>query len=289
MNTANIYSLDGVLLHKDHLGDQQYLLRIAAPEIAARAKPGQFVHLQCDPRLPMRRPMSIMRADAHGGWVEIMFRIVGEGTRLLAARVVDDVIPTIGPAGHGFRLQKYRPYPLLIGGGIGIPPILFLALHMGRLPGLRPLVLAGSESCFPFRIEPSRSMIHDLPPELTAAISMLEGQGIASRLASGGERAGCHHGHVTELARHWLQSVDAETLGQTEIFACGPEPMLAAIAELVHEFKLPSQFSVEEFMACAVGGCAGCAINIHTENGAKMQRVCIEGPVFEGLQLYPAL
>lgn len=289
MNKADIYSLDGVLLHKDHLGDQQYLLRIAAPEIAASAGPGQFVHLRCDPLLPMRRPMSIMRADANEGWFEVMFKIVGEGTRLLATRGVDDVIPTIGPAGHGFRLQQYRRRPLLIGGGIGIPPILFLALHMGRLSGLRPLVLAGSENCFPFRIEPSRSMIPDLPPELTAAISMLEGQGIASRLASGSERAGCHHGHVTELARHWLQSVDAETLGQIEIFACGPEPMLEAAAELIHEFDLPSQFSVEEFMACAVGGCAGCAVSIHTAAGIKMQRVCVEGPVFEGLQLYPSI
>ena len=287
MSTPSIHSVEGLLLHRDDLGDQQHMLRIKAPQIAATAQPGQFVHLRCDPMLPLRRPMSIMRADAAEGWIEIMFRASGKGTRLLAGRETNDKIPVMGPAGHGFKLDGYKNRPLLIGGGVGIPPMLFLALHMGKAKGLKPLVLAGSESCFPFRVEPSRLIMPDLPPELTAGIALLEGKGVASRLASGEQRAGCHHGHVTELAELWLRSVNDDVLGQTEIFACGPEPMLRATAELMHRHGLQGQLSVEEYMACATGGCAGCAVRIHTETGVQMQRACVEGPVFDGKQLYP--
>jgi len=86
---------------------------------------------------------------------------------------------------------------------------------------------------------------------------------------------------VTQLARLWLQSLDAATLRETQVFACGPTPMLKAVAALAAEFEMPCQVSLEEYMACAVGGCAGCAVEIRTPQGTAMKRVCVDGPVFD--------
>ncbi len=92
---------------------------------------------------------------------------------------------------------------------------------------------------------------------------------------------------MTELARHWLRSLASAQLAELEIFACGPGPMLAATAALAREFDLPCQVALEEFMACAVGGCAGCTVAVHTEAGVSMQRVCVDGPVFDAHRIYP--
>ena len=88
-------------------------------------------------------------------------------------------------------------------------------------------------------------------------------------------------GLVTDLADRWLQSVGADERARTEIFACGPTPMLRAVAELAAHYGIPCQVSLEEFMACAVGGCAGCTVQINTPDGPAMKRVCVDGPVFD--------
>ncbi|RME35324.1 MAG: dihydroorotate dehydrogenase electron transfer subunit, partial [Gammaproteobacteria bacterium] len=105
----------------------QYEFRLQAPGIAARALAGSFVHLQCDPLLPMRRPMSLMAVDPEEGWVDILFKVHGHGTALLARHDEGDELSLIGPIGVPFRQSGYRPRPLLIGGGVGIPPMVFLA------------------------------------------------------------------------------------------------------------------------------------------------------------------
>ena len=92
---------------------------------------------------------------------------------------------------------------------------------------------------------------------------------------------GCYQGYVTELGREWLRGLDEAALREVEIFACGPTPMLKAAAALAQDFSLPCQVSLEEFMACAVGGCAGCVVQVNTASGPAMKRVCVDGPVFE--------
>ena len=86
---------------------------------------------------------------------------------------------------------------------------------------------------------------------------------------------------MTDLAATWLGRLDRKTLAEVEIFACGPTPMLKAVAEMATNFSLPCQVSLEEFMACAVGGCAGCVVQINTPDGPAMRRVCVDGPVFD--------
>lgn len=275
-----------ILLHESYRGEQ-YIIRLQAPTIAAHAQPGSFVHMQVHPGLLMRRPMSIMRTNPRAGWIEILYKAHGEGTRLLAQRKVDELLELIGPIGVPFKLDNYRRRPLLIGGGVGMPPMIFLAEHMNQFDGLQPLVILGSEVPFPFRPRPSQILVPGLPPDVIACMPLLEDWGIPSRLSSQQDFAGCHQGLVTDLARAWLDSMTERQHGEVEIFACGPTPMLQAAATLARAYGLPCQVSLEEHMACAVGGCAGCNVEVQTDDGPAMKRVCVDGPVFEAASVFP--
>ena len=110
---------------------------------------------------------------------------------------------------------------------------------------------------------------------------LLESWGTPARLTSLQGYEGCHNGYVTDLADRWLSTLGDDELAKVEVFACGPTPMLRAVAELAARYGLPCQVSLEEFMACAVGGCAGCAVKINTPEGPAMKRVCVDGPVFD--------
>ena len=275
-----------VISHQGLAGDQ-YLLRLAAPQTARTALPGSFVHLSCDPALPMRRPMSIMRAGKKDGWIDILYKAHGHGTRLLAQRRAGESLSLIGPIGVPFKLEGYRKRPLLIGGGVGIPPMVFLAEHLKTIKStISPLVFMGSEVPFPFQGRPSQIMVDGIPDGVIATMPLLEDWGIPCRLASLQGYAGCFEGYVTDLARHWLQELPAEERETVEIFSCGPTPMLKAVAALAREFGLPCQVSLEEYMACAVGGCAGCAVRVQTDAGPAMKRVCVDGPVFEAATVF---
>ncbi|HZO23545.1 MAG TPA: hypothetical protein VFB37_13660 [Steroidobacteraceae bacterium] len=268
----------------------QFILRLEAPRCAAHAQPGSFVHLTCDPSLPMRRPLSIMRADPRAGWIELLYKVVGQGLKALAGRKRGEVLSTLGPIGQPFAAHPQRPRPLLVGGGVGIPPMIFLAEQLRSRPDAdwKPLVLMGSEIPFPFRARPSRILVAGMPEGSIACMPLLEEWGIASRLASGSGFPGCFEGFVTELADCWLGSLDAAVLGEIELFACGPTAMLRAAAALAERYRVPCQVSLEEFMACGVGGCAGCTVCVQTESGPAMKRVCVDGPVFEASSVFGA-
>lgn len=277
-----------ILVQDAHPGDQ-FILRVQAPGIAARARPGSFCHVQCDPQLPMRRPLSIMRVDAHSGWVEFLYKVLGHGTGLLSRREQRETLNLMGPIGRPFVIAEHKTRPLLIGGGVGIPPMIFLADHLRRdRPGYTPLVLMGSEVPFPFKPQPSKFMVPGSPEGVIAGMPLLEDWGVPSRLASLQGYAGCFEGYVTDLARAWLDALSEEQRGQVEIFSCGPHPMLEAVAAVARDYGLPCQVSLEEFMACAVGGCAGCTVAVHTPQGPAMKRVCVDGPVFDAGQVFPA-
>jgi len=279
---------DALILSHQSLPGEQYLLRLQAPATAMAARPGSFIHVLCDPQLPMRRPMSIMRCSVDQGWLDILYKVHGRGTRLLARRREGDTINLLGPIGKPFRLDVYRNRPMLIGGGVGIPPMVFLAEHMKNTAAhLSPLVIMGSEVPFPFQPRPSNIMVSGLPEDTIACMPLLEDWRIASRLCSLQGYAGCYDGYVTDLARHWLKQLTRDARNEVEIFSCGPTPMLRAVAALAREYGLPCQVSVEEYMACGVGGCAGCVIKVETQDGPVMKRVCVDGPVFEASSVFP--
>jgi dihydroorotate dehydrogenase electron transfer subunit len=287
---GTIFVEDARLLAREEFAGDQFVLRLQAPRCAAAATPGSFAHIACDAALPMRRPLSIMRADAKAGWIEVLYKIVGAGLRQLSAQPVGATVNILGPIGKGFAPRRERASTLLVGGGVGIPPMIFLAEQLKSQPAApwQPLVLMGSEIPFPFRTRPSTILVPGLPDGVIAAMPLLDGWGVPSRLASFADFPGCYHGYVTDLAAEWLASLTAAGRAQVEMFACGPTPMLAAAAQVARRFGIPCQVSLEEFMACAVGGCAGCAVEVRTPDGPAMKRVCVDGPVFDAEAVFPA-
>ena len=286
---GTIFVEDATLLSQLEFPGRQFVIRLRAPQCAAAATPGSFAHLTCDPLLPMRRPLSIQRADATAGWIEILYKIVGPGLEALSKQPIGAPISVMGPIGQGFRPSPARPRTLLVGGGVGIPPMVFLAesLKGRRDAPWQPLVLMGSEIPFPFRARPSTILLPGMPDGVIACMPLLDDWGVPSRLATLAGFPGCFDGYVTDLAATWLASLDAQALSEVEMFACGPTPMLQATARVARRFGVPCQVSLEEFMACAVGGCAGCAVPVVTESGLAMKRVCVDGPVFDANAVFP--
>ncbi len=281
---GTIFAEDAPVVAHDAYAGEQYVLRLHAPQCAARARAGQFAHLTVDPMRPMRRPISIMRVDAAAGWVEFLYKVVGDGTRLLAKRKPGETLNCLAPIGTSFAVEQRRP--LLVGGGVGMPPMIFLADELRRSAS-RPLVILGSEVPFPFKARPSAMLVDGMPDGVIGSMPLLEDWGVASRLASLQDYAGCFNGYVTDLARHWLDALNEQQRSEVGIYGCGPHPMLEALVAVAREYALPVQVSLEEFMACAVGGCAGCVVEVRTDQGPAMQRVCVDGPVFDGYRVFP--
>ena len=286
---GTIFVEDAELLGQQEFPGQQFVIRLRAPKCAAAATPGSFAHLSCDALIPMRRPLSIMRTDAAAGWIEILYKIVGPGLAALSRQPVGKTLSVMGPIGKGFVPSPARPRTLLVGGGVGIPPMVFLAESLKERTDAdwQPLVLMGSEIPFPFRARPSTILVPGMPDGVIACMPLLDGWGVPSRLATLAGFPGCFDGYVTDLAAAWLASLDAAVLAEVEMFACGPTPMLMATARVARRFGVPCQVSLEEFMACAVGGCAGCAVPVVTDAGLAMKRVCVDGPVFDANAVFP--
>ena len=179
--------------------------------------------------------------------------------------------------------------PLLIGGGVGIPPMVFLAERLRERSAApwKPLVLMGSEMPFPFRARPSTIIVPGMPAGTIACMPLLEEWGIAEPPREPGGLPGLLRRVRDRSSRtRGSRRSSREELAQVEIFACGPTPMLKATAALARRYRLPCQVSLEEFMACAVGGCAGCTVQVRTPEGPAMKRVCVDGPVFDAYTVF---
>ncbi len=283
-----IFVEDVEILSRQDFAGQQHIFRFAAPKCAQAAHPGQFIHLACDPNVPMRRPLSIMRADPDSGTIEMLCKVTGPGLTALVGKKIGDKLSMTGPIGQGFVPHPDKPRTVLIGGGYGVPPMIFLAetLRDRRDAPWKPLVFMGSELPFPFRTRPSTIMVDGMPDGVIAALSFLDEQGIPSRLSSRADFPGCHDGLITDLADAWLATLSEETLREVELFVCGPTPLLKAAAQVARRSGVACQVSMEEYMACAVGGCAGCAVPVNTPQGRVMKRVCVDGPVFDAYAVF---
>ncbi len=271
-----------VVARVEHPGEQ-IVLRLKAPKTAAAALPGQFVHIRVSESRLLRRPISIMLTDPAGDTVDLLFKIVGDGTRELAERKVGERLPMLGPIGRPFDLSDTAKRYVLIGGGVGIPPMIFAA---DRLAGAADVVVfAGSEVKFPFALRPSQFLLPGINGNTILTIDSLEARGIPCRLASNAGLYGCFDGYVPELARDYLLALNETERARCMLLSCGPHPMLHAVARLGRELKLPAQLSLEEHMACGIGGCAGCVVRTVESDGEHYRRVCVDGPVFPAVML----
>ncbi len=218
------------------------------PELAGQIACGQFVHIRCGDALLLRRPISI--CDWQGDLVRLVYEVRGEGTEWLSRRRSGDVLDVLGPLGHGFDVSGQKL--LLVGGGIGVPPLLSCAKRAAD---------RGAEvhAAFGFR-----GLSHQM---LTAEFGVPCGDVfVISDDGTTGRK-----GFVTELVDEVLDgSFDS-------VLACGPKPMLKGVAALAQARGVPCQVSMEERMGCGVGACLVCACK--TADG-HMKHVCKDGPVF---------
>ena len=255
-----IYLEDTEIVSHNEFQNDQFIITLRAPKVSVKAKPGQFVHLQCDESIPMRRPLSILAADIPNNCISIMYRPMGDGLRILSKKIKGETINILGPIGNGFQVPQEKTI-LALGGGVGIPPVYFQSEKTSQ--NKQPcLLFMGSEIGFPFDLQTSTKPIYANEPNNMLSLKALNNPFIQTRLASLEDHNGVHKGYVTDLARNWINNNSIDT-NNLHIIACGPEPMLEAVAKLAHEFDVACDIAVEEFMACAIGGCAGCAIKVH--------------------------
>jgi dihydroorotate dehydrogenase electron transfer subunit len=276
---GTIHAIDAEILEQRTFAGDQFILRLRAPACARAACAGQFVHIRCSAGIPLRRPLSILRADARAGWLEVLYKVVGPGLRALSQAEPGDTVNLLGPIGRGFEPDPARPVAILVGGGVGIPPLMFLAEVLAHSPGVRsePMAFFGSELPFPFAVNVAGG-----------SLRQLDDWKVPAQLASNAGLPGCRPGFVTDLARAWIGARPAADRARMMIYACGPTPMLKAVQKVAHDFALPTQLCLEEFMACAVGGCAGCVVPVYIDGQRQMKRVCVDGPVFDGSTVYQA-
>ena len=236
---------------------------LKSPELASQASAGQFVMLQVhsgtDPLL--RRPISL--CGAGGQTVELLFQVKGRGTQLMSAWEPGRTVSVMGPLGKGFAVRKNAAKALIVAGGIGAAPLLHLARQMIAMN-------ADSEIAFFMGTKnyADAAMIAGILPEPCAAYFASE------------DGAAPFAGFVTDALAEYLAKNKPGTQ-QTEIYSCGPEPMLKTVARIAQGYGLPCQVSLEAHMACGVGACLGCVVG--TREGFK--RVCADGPVFDCREL----
>lgn len=245
------------VISQEQLADQIFSMWIQTEQIAEAAKPGQFISVYsraADKMLP--RPISLCEIDRENGRLRIVYRVTGKGTGTeeFSTYQAGDSIEILGPLGNGFPLERAEGKKVfLVGGGIGIPPMVQLAKE---LKGSRVQAVMGYRDAHTF-----------LEQELTEAASFY----LATEDGSRGTK-----GNVIDCIRE-------NGLGAEVLFACGPTPMLRALKSYAQEHDIECWISMEEKMACGVGACLACVCKSKEVDGhshVHNKRVCKEGPVF---------
>lgn len=230
--------------------DLQYLtgdvvsITMEAGELAQAARPGQFVNIKCGERLLLRRPISI--CDVNDTRLTVVFQIKGEGTQWLSQCQVGEELDVLGPLGHGYEIPRGKV--LVVGGGIGVPPMLYAAK-----------CCEAADACVGFRSEKNAILLDELNT-VCGRVSVTSDDGTIGA-----------HGFVDALVRQALAEEP-----YAAVFACGPKPMLRSVWNAAREGNTPCFVSMEERMGCGIGACLVCACSV----GGHHKHVCKDGPVF---------
>lgn len=241
------------VMKKTAIARQTYSFEILCPEVTEVATAGQFVHIRVD-GFTLRRPVSICGIDKEKGLLRIVFEIRGEGTEVLSHINEGTLIDILAPLGHGFTLNPDFKKVVLIGGGIGTPPMLPIASYYGE----KATVITG------FRSADAVILQNDF-----------KSTGAETILCTDDGSLGIH-GFVTQPFEEIIntQSVDA-------VYACGPMPMLKGIAKMALDKGIYCEISLEERMGCGIGACLVCACKTKKNDEEYFAHVCKEGPVFK--------
>lgn len=252
-------------LTNEAVAEDFYLARLEAPYIAARIEPGQFVNIEVSTSVfPLLRiPLSVCAVNSDAGIIDILYEDMGSKTRLLSQCGPGDKTRCLGPLGKGFAIPSAGSRAILVGGGIGVPPMLYWGLTLGQ------------RNCPVTLLVGARSRGKHLPDHLLAPAAA-----VVRRATDDGSLG--HAGLVTDLLRDELLGE-----GDCTVYCCGPHGMMQAVAAVCREFQVPCQVSLEEYMACGIGICVGCAVELEGEDEisssdyTRYGRVCVDGPVFD--------
>lgn len=261
------------------------------PEVHSKEDPvpGQFVQIKCSDDLTdstLRCPLSIAYHNMNSDSYHIIFEVKGPSTKWLSARSIGDPIDVILPLGHGFTTESSTAERILIvGGGLGTVPLLYTAAHITEHTHIYTDILFGFRSksqAFPFTTSyhsdglPVVDCVNDcyIFPRRTH-----NPFGLPVIICTNDNSAG-YHGTVIDAILSPKTDIHIESYDQ--ILACGPRPMLKALAHLAHQHNVPCEVSLEEYFGCGTGVCLGCAID--TTKGKK--RVCHDGPVFNSKEVF---
>lgn len=247
-----------IVFNKEIIADH-FLMGLRSPAVVATARPGQFVMVRVrsgmDPLL--RRPFSIA-GTMKGEHLLILYRVVGKGTAIMAETREGERFSLLGPLGRGFEPPKGKRLSLLVAGGIGIAPLLFLIQSMNSRSVQLMTGFGSADEIIGI----------DQVGDFSIEVSIATDDGTAG-----------HAGPVTELLEAFLRDRNPEK-DALSIFACGPEAMLGKVAAMALERGLPCQASLEAAMACGLGACQGCAIKASANEKRAYYHVCADGPVF---------
>ncbi len=242
------------LVKKQRLSETIYDFTVCCPEMAEKVKSGQFLHILCGGDAYLRRPISICDVT-EGKYIRFIFETRGKGTEALAKHQVGEKLDILGPLGNGFDVHKEdQEEILLIGGGIGVFPLLNLAK---QLDGKATVILGFRNKDAVLMEEEFRAVSKEVF--------------VATDDGSYG-----HHGFVTDVMQKIMEDTSV-----SRVYTCGPTPMMKKIGEMAMAEQIPCQVSLEERMGCGVGACVTCTCKV---NGAN-KRVCKDGPVFDAKEV----
>lgn len=241
------------IIKKNVIAKEIYSFEILCPEVAEIAVPGQFVHIRAN-GFTLRRPVSICEINKSKGTLRIVFEIRGEGTAEIAKLNVDNLIDMLAPLGHGFTVNQDYKKVILIGGGIGTPPMLPLA----QIYREKAAVITG------FRSADAAILQNDFKAVGAKAILCTDDGTMGMK------------GLVTVPLEEMLKNGDVDA-----VYACGPMPMLKAVSQISKENGVYCEISLEERMGCGIGACLVCACKTKKNDEEYFAHVCKEGPVFK--------
>ena len=266
----NAFQLRSEVLANEDAGQRYRRMILAAPEIAAAARPGQFVNLRVGDGLDplLGRPFGVFHAEPDSGRVEILYRPTGRGTHMLAEVRPGERLGLVGPLGRGFTLEKDVEAHVAVGGGTGLAPVYFLS-GRAAAAGFSTWLLFGFRDCS-----------FGLPEAL------MRRTGAHFRLSSDAGEAGCLRGTAVDLLDLVL---DRELAGKrVALYTAGPAIMMKLVAEAAARRGLPCQASLEAHMACGLSVCRGCVVALKgtaPDGGVLRRPVCTSGPVMNAAEV----
>jgi dihydroorotate dehydrogenase electron transfer subunit len=258
--------VNAAVISNVRLSGDYNVLSLAAPEIGEQTRPGQFVMVKAGAMIDsiLRRPFSVfevLREEGRVTGISILNKRAGRNTRALYAIEPGTRVSCLGPLGQPFTTAPVGGRAWLVAGGVGLAPFATLA---------EALSATGTETTLFYGARGAGELFH---------LEFFERIGTRLVLATEDGSRGIR-GRVTHPLEHELVALPAPD--SVSVYACGPEPMLEAVAKLAARYKQPSQVSVERVMGCGLGGCYSCVIPVRQQRNSHYVRACIGGPVFNG-------